>query len=282
MPYLQAISKDIFQANLFFFKKTKNNNAWGASLRYFSTGDIILAQEATANQVFILGEFRPTQWCADLSYNLKLSPQFALGTTARFLHSNLTSISQNQEITHNIAFDISGFYTSKEHLFLGMIGKYHWGFQIANISGKVGYAPEGKNFLLPTNLRLGFAYFLMLEQEQRISFSADLHKLLVPYASDSGAGIQAILASFTDAPNGFKEEFQEISWSLATQYDFSEAFCLRSGVHYQHPYKGDKQYLAVGCGLAFAPCKLDFAYIFPLKTHNPLVNSLQIAIQFVF
>ena len=53
--------------------------------------------------------------------------------------------------------------------------------------------------------------------------------------------IKGIFKSFSDAPGGFKEELQEIQWSLGLEYTYHEQFSIRGGYHWEHENKGKPQ-----------------------------------------
>lgn len=86
-PYLNKLSRDIFLANLSYYRKG-SRSAWGGSLRYFSIGEVQQTQ-LFGSDIYRLGNFLPSEWLLDLSYNLKLSEYYSMGITARYLHSNL-------------------------------------------------------------------------------------------------------------------------------------------------------------------------------------------------
>ncbi len=105
------------------------------------------------------------------------------------------------------------------------------------------------------NLRVGGSIAADLDQYNRLTFTLDLNKLLVPtypvyaktedgqdsidgngnrvilFGRDPNQGpIQAIFQSFTDAPGGFKEELKEIMLSTGLEYAYDKQFFVRGGV----------------------------------------------------
>ncbi|MBM0663474.1 PorV/PorQ family protein, partial [Capnocytophaga genosp. AHN8471] len=95
--------------------------------------------------------------------------------------------------------------------------------------------------------------------------------------------LQGIFKSFSDAPNGFSEEWHEISKAIGVQYAYNQQFLVRTGYHYQHPNKGDLQYFTVGTGGKYKSLQLDFSYLFSTaKTHNPLSSTLKTSLQYLF
>lgn len=283
-PYLNKITQDIFIGNISYYKKT-NRGAWASSFRYFNIGEVSLTY-GFGNDVYILGNFRPSEFAFDLSYNLKLSEHYAMGITTRFLSSNLRLPTEENHWAKGLSFDLSGYYLSKYHLVGSFQGKYTLGFQISNVGDKVRYEKLGLTSYIPTNLKIGGGYFLETNSYNTFSFLTEINKLLVPSPSQNQTEPQVdffrgILRSFSDAPNGFSEELQEISWALGFEYSYNNAFFLRTGYFNQHKNKGDRKFITVGTGFKIHPFLLDFSYLFSTaKTHNPLSSSLRISLQY--
>ena len=84
-PYLNKLSRDIFLANISYYKRG-NRSAWGSSLRYFSVGEVQQTQ-LFGSEIYRLGSFLPSEWLLDLSYNLKLSYYYTLLFPAGYVHT---------------------------------------------------------------------------------------------------------------------------------------------------------------------------------------------------
>ena len=89
-PYLSDLVNDIFLGNLTFYNRINERSAWAASIKYFSLGEIeiITQQQADIGNFTPLIE-RPNELSIDASYALKLSDQFSMSVTGRFLSSDL-------------------------------------------------------------------------------------------------------------------------------------------------------------------------------------------------
>ena len=177
-PYLNKLSRDIFLTNISYYRKGYRD-ALGSSFRYFSIGEIQQTQ-LLGNEIYKLGNFLPSEWSLDLSYNLKLSEHYSMGVTARYLHSNLRFPTEEKNIAQGVSFDISGYYISEKYLIGNCLGNYKWGFQISNIGGKIKYDDLGQTFFLPTNLKLSGNYTLSVDNENDMSLLLEFNKLLVP------------------------------------------------------------------------------------------------------
>ena len=228
-PYLNKLAKDVFLGNITYYKRLRRS-AWGASFTYFTIGEVALTQNIGSN-AYLAGNVRPSEFAADLSYNLKLSEQFAMGVATRYLQSALRLPSEGNTTARSIAFDISGYYTSREHPIGNAWGYYTWGFQLSNIGAKVKYEDLGKEYFIPTNLKIGASYNLLFSELHSISLLVEANKLLVPSVpEDNEDFLQGIFKSFSDAPNGFSEEWHEISKAIGVQYAYNQQFFVRMAI----------------------------------------------------
>lgn len=282
-PYLGHLVSDIFSGNLSYYRKAKRG-VWAGSFTYFSIGQVRLVEEFQGS-AYVLGGFRPAEFALDVSYNLRLGKRFSLGVLARYLRSDLQLPTEEKFVGVGISSDISGYYQSKEHLLGKYFGRSVWGFQISNLGTKIRYNNLGKEFFLPANLKLGGSYFLVIDAYNEISFMTEINKLLVP-TLEEGENIdvlQGIFRSFSDAPNGFSEELQEIFWTVGIEYIYDKSFFLRMGYFNQHKNKGDRKHFTLGAGFKLSHWQFDFSYLLAVaKTANPLNKSLRISLQYGF
>jgi hypothetical protein len=308
-PWLKKLIDDINLAYVSGYYRLDEYQTIGGGLRYFSMGNITFTDE---NGDYI-GDYSPHEFALDGSYNRKLSDNFALGIVGRFILSNLTggqgvNGGEQTNAGKTMAVDVNGFYTHPMEV-NGYKGNWAAGFNISNIGAKLGYTDEEKNFL-PTNLKLGVAGTIDLDDYNSISVTLDMNKLLVPtppvywidgdtlpdgsisdgvspeyiYAGmDNDVSIaQGMLQSFYDAPGGFKEEMQEITYSLGFEYWYAKQFAIRSGYFYEHKYKGNRKYFTAGVGLKMNVFGLDFSYLIPAGNFNnsPLSNTWRFSLIF--
>ena len=128
------------------------------------------------------------------------------------------------------------------------------------------------------------------------NFSVDMNKLLVPtppiYDISTGDILSgkdpdvpvalAIFQSFTDAPGGFKEELNEISYSFGAEYWYNHQFAIRGGYFHEHASKGNRKYFTVGAGFRMNVFALDFSYLMPVALNHPLARTLRFSLSFDF
>jgi hypothetical protein len=293
-PWLRKLVPDVDLAYLAGYYRLDERNTIGASLRYFSLGVIQLVD---ANQTD-LGTYNPNEFAIDGTFARKFGDKFSLGTAVRYIRSSLSSgqflSGQERKPATALAADISA-YVKNQTVLLGKDAEVAFGANISNIGTKVSYVDGGQKFFLPTNMKIGAASTFMLDGLSELTVTLDMNKLLVPTSperdnngnitrgKDPDRSVPAgIFGSFSDAPGGFSEEFHEINYSLGTEYMYNKQFTLRAGYFYEHPTKGDRQYLSLGLGLRYNIFNLDFAYLLANQHESPLANTLRFSLVFNF
>jgi len=299
-PWLRKLVPDINLAYVSFYNKLKGDQTIGASLRYFSLGDITF----TDNVGTEIGQFNPSEFAIDIAYARLLSENISGGIALRYINSNLTGGFQVEnnatKAGQSVAADISATYRKEME-----VGKkdavFGFGLNISNIGSKISYTETGRKDFIPINLRLGPSLKIKLNEYNDITFLVDFNKLLVPtppiYNPDSIInGEQQILFgqnpdvsvasgifnSFSDAPDGFSEELNEINIAGGLEYWYDNQFAFRAGYFYEHETKGNRKYFTLGAGLKYNVFGLDFAYLIPTDQRNPLENTLRFSLIFDF
>ena len=292
-PWLRQIVSDIKLMYLSGYYKIDDRSTVGGSLTYFSLGSIDFFSEEGIS----MGTYKPNEFAFDLAYSMKLSNNLSLSITGRYIRSDLTQ-GQNVGTTQThaanaAAADLGLYYQNK--LNIDLPSEYAFGLQISNLGTKISYSDNMESSFLPANLRLGGRYTMDFDQFNNLSLMVDLNKLLVPtppvynedgsiYAGmDPNVGIlQGAIQSFYDAPNGLKEEMQEISLSVGAEYWYNKVLAVRAGYFYEAKNKGARQYLTVGAGLRYNVMGLDISYLISTSalSNNPLKNTLRIALTF--
>jgi hypothetical protein len=293
VPWLRDLSvQDVYLASLSGFYKIDDESAFTASLRYFSLGSI----QFTDNLGNDLQTFRPRELAFDAGYSRKLSAKSSLGIGLRYINSNLASGTVNgvsYKAGSAVAGDIHYYHHGAKENGEGL----NWGATLSNLGSKISYTSDAnqKDFI-PANLGLGLAYTKVFDEENKITFAADLHKLLVPTppAVGDSAGLVSYrnkgvvgswFSSFGDAPGGMSEEIQEVNIALGAEYWYNNQFAFRAGYFYENPNKGNRKFFSVGAGLKYNVFGLNFAYLFPSGSgvnRNPLSNTYRFGLVFDF
>lgn len=292
-PWLREIVSDIKLMYLSGYYRLDERNTLGASLTYFSLGTIDFFDEGGLQT----GTYKPNEFAFDVAYSMKLSENLSMSLTGRYIRSDLT---QGQNVgttsTHAAnagAADLGLYYENKINL--EMPSEYAFGVQISNLGSKISYSDNMESSFLPANLRIGGRYSMDFDQFNNLSVMADFNKLLVPTppvydgegnifaGKDPNVGVlQGAIQSFYDAPNGFKEELQEISMSLGLEYWYNKILAVRAGYFYEAKNKGARKYLTLGAGLRYNVMGLDISYLISTSAlnNNPLKNTLRVSLSF--
>lgn len=316
-PWLRQLTNDIHLTNLSGYTRLGSRHAIGGNLRYFSLGEITF----TDNTGNVLRDDKPNEFEITLGYAFKLSDKLSIGINGKFANSNLTGglvvAGAETKAARAGAADISFTYYNPQVRLGGYNGRYTFATTINNIGNKVSYSDASNRDFLPTNLKIGNAYMLELDQYNSITLAVDVQKLLVPTPAiynDSGeviAGksgdvgvVAGMLQSFYDAPGAveldasgdpvlnsdgsaevksgtvLKEELREINLATGIEYWYNNTFAVRTGFFYEHKTKGARQYFNVGIGLKYNMIGIDLSYLMALKRNNPLANTLRFSIRF--
>jgi hypothetical protein len=294
-PWLSKLVDDIHLLYASGYRKFGYDdlNVISASLRYFSLGDIEMGSLDEEFWQIV----SPHEFAFDVAYSRKLTETFSGAVTLRYIRADYSS--GDDEVTPGNAFaaDIAGynesyFYIGRSEALLGL------GFTISNIGTKISYDGGNSSMFLPANLRMGASLGYPLDTKNILSVSFDINKLLVPtpqlpsgdeteeemqqridrYQQISSVG--GIFKSLGDAPGGFKEEMQEIMWSLGAEYRYDNRFSVRTGYYHESEYKGNRRYFAFGAGFKSDIFQIDAAYLVSAAQSNPMDQTLRISLGF--
>ena len=293
-PYLSKLVDDIFLANITYYTKNTERSAWGASLKYFSLGDIQF-NDLVANTIVQQGIERPNELTLDISYGLKLNEKFSLAVAGRFIRSDL-KLSSDADATpaSTLGVDIAAFYKGDVFDLGDNKGRMRYGMNISNIGPRLKYDEGGQKNYIPTNLRIGTGLDLIIDANNTLNFNLELNKLLVPspvavvengelqgYQQPDITFLKGIFESFNDAPGGFSEELKEITWATGIEYVFQDSFALRTGYFNESLEKGSRRLLTLGAGFRLDFANIDISYLFSTsKIRNPLENTLRFSLTF--
>lgn len=295
-PWLRQIVNDMYMANLVGYYRIGDYSAVSTSLRYFNMGEVPLSSSVRSSNDMTIN---PYEMSFDAAYSLMLSEKFSIAAGVRWIYSDLT-YDYSSETTPGSAFaaDIAAYYQNyinigQRECQLGV------GLNISNIGSKINFGSDDNSEFIPTNMRLGAALMIPVDQFNRFTIAVDANKLLVPtrpiqkenetdedynvrlqkdYYDISSIG--GIFKSFGDAPGGFKEELQEVSWSLGGEYVYNDKFAIRAGYHHESETKGNRKYFTVGAGFKMSAFSLDAGYVIATAKSNPLDQTLRFTLSF--
>jgi len=311
-PWLRQIVDDIDLAYLVGYMRLGDYQAVSGSLRYFSLGEVSTYDGTSSESDAPSMTIKPYEWSLDVAYSRMLSEKFSAAVTLRYIYSDITGhLEDGSQPGTAFAFDLGTYYNTYVNMGsrecqLGV------GFCLSNIGSKINYGDD-YSYFIPSNLRLGVNYMVPLNEYNRISFAADANKLLVPtyptdaqcakalgYKTDDGqdhtadyqvyreehyyniSPISGIFKGFSDAPGGFKEELEEVQWSIGAEYTYNDKFILRGGYHHESANKGNRKYFTLGAGFRMNVFSLDAGYVIATSASNPLDQTLRISLGFDF
>lgn len=272
-PWLRSLIPDVTLSYLGYAHKLDERNTIGASIRYFNVGTI----QAYDNLQNFQGSFISSEYSIDGSFSRTFGEDFSIGLTARYVRSNLSNGYSASGVTakpgNALAADVSMYYKTQTQQF-GNDATFSFGADISNIGTKISYSNTGTKYFLPTNLKIGIADKINLDDVNSFTFAFDINKLMVPTRPNSDISVPSgIFGSFTDA--SFTEEIQELSFSPGVEYWYNKLFALRAGYLYQNPNKGGLHYLTLGTGFKYDDFAFDFSYIAASQQSSPLANTLR-------
>ncbi len=295
-PWLRQLVSDIDLAYLAGYYRIGDYSAVSASLRYFSLGEVFYdgggsgGTEMTTN---------PYEMSFDVAYSIMLSEKFSIAAAVRWIYSDLTyNYSDDTAPGSAFAVDLAAYY--QNYINLGQREcQLGLGLNISNIGSKINFGGDENSEFLPANLRLGASLMVPIDEYNRFSFAVDANKPLVPTMPVREEGedqtdfelrkqkeyydvspISGIFKSLSDAPGGFKEELQEVRWSVGAEYVYNDKFALRAGYHHESENKGNRKYFTVGAGFKMNVFSLDAGYVIATAKSNPLDQTLRFTLSF--
>ena len=295
-PWLRSLVNDIDLAYLAGYYRIGDYSAVSASLRYFSLGEVMLGDNVDSQSGMTIN---PYEMSVDVAYSLMLSEKFSIAAAVRWIYSDLTyDYTDDTSPGSAFAADIACYFN--DYIMIGerecQLGL---GLNISNIGSKITFGGDDNSEFIPANLRLGAALMVPIDEYNRFTIAADANKLLVPTypLQEDGestedyeqrvqrdyydiSSISGIFKSFGDAPGGFKEELQEIHWSVGAEYVYNDKFSLRAGYHHESENKGNRKYFTFGAGFRMSAFSLDCGYVWATAKSNPLDQTLRFTLAF--
>jgi len=296
-PWLKKLVNDMNIVYLSGYYKLGDNDlsAITASIRYFNIGNIQLTDEGGN----FVADANPYETAIDLGYSLKLTENLSMAGVFRFIYSDLgANAASSGDLFPGSAMagDVAFYYN--KYVMMGssecLLGL---GLDASNIGSKISYDQGNTNQFLPTNLRLGGSFLFPMDDYNSLALNMDLNKLMIPTPPDTRsmttaeqqAALKAyyqtspltgLFRSFSDAPGGMREEFQEITWSFGAEYAYDRKFFVRGGYFYENPYKGNRQYFSLGAGFKLSSLQVDASYLISTVPSNPLDQTLRLSLSF--
>ena len=291
-PWLRQLVDDIDLAYVAGYYRVGDYGALSGSLRYFSLGEVYTSDESDQT-------VNPYEMSLDVAYSRMLSETFSMGVGLRWIYSDLRyDYSEDSKPASAFAADIAFYYNN--YVMLGSREcQLGLGLTATNIGSKISFYGDEESQFIPANLRLGASLMIPVDEYNRFTLAADANKLMVPTVprqeideSNSDyqdrvrreysdiSSIKGLTKSFSDAPGGFKEEMEEVQWSIGAEYVYHDQFSLRAGYHHESESKGNRKYFTVGGGFRMSVFSLDVGYVISTAQTNPLDQTLRFTLAF--
>lgn len=279
-PYMSKLTSDVFllYGSFYTFLGDDERSTLSASLYYFNMGEVNLTELDAGNNVRDNGTVKPNEFSIDLAYGLKLTDNYSMAVTGKFIRSDFGSFNSDSSFkpANTFAVDVSGYYMGNKHESIsGYEGRVKGGWAIQNLGPKLDYTgDEESRSYLPTMARLGLGYDLLIDDMNRFSLSGEASKILVP-GPDEVTGEVPNVGPIDGIGKSFKNK-KSIMFSGAAEYSYDETFALRAGYFAEAPEQGARQYATVGVGFKYASFGLDLSYLINTsKINTALDNTLR-------
>ncbi|WP_374363972.1 type IX secretion system outer membrane channel protein PorV [Cloacibacterium sp.] len=277
-PYMSKLTNDVFLLYGAFNTALgeEGRSSLGVSLYYFNMGQVQLT-ELRAGLPYDNGTITPNEFSLDVSYALKLSDSYSMAVTGRFIRSDFGSFASESTLkpANSFAVDVSGFLQTPKHQSFGDYeGRVRAGWAVQNLGPRLDYTgDEESRSYLPTSMRVGAGYDLFLDEANKVGFTAEVSKLLVPGPDESG--IVPNVGVISGIGKSFKNE-KSLMFSGSLEYSYDNAFAIRTGYFHESPQQGGRQFATVGLGLNYQSFGLDLSYLINTsKVNSALDNTLR-------
>lgn len=295
-PWLRQITNDIYLGTINGYMKVAPNHTFGLGFRYFTLGSITLT-DANNNT---LGQGKPNEFTLEGHYAFRLAESFGIGTSARYIYSNLSSGLTSGDASPGSAFavDFAMYYRKKLEMIPNVNSAHlNIGLNMSNIGSKMQYSTVGSPDYIPANMGLGTTFETEIDDANKFSLSLEVNKLMVPsliYLKNKNgqdsvldpeykkqSSLAGVLSSFGDHPDGFSGELKEFIIQAGAEYSYQKTFFLRAGYFFESEQAGGRNFASAGAGFKYNKLMLDFAYLIPLKQQrSPLDNQIKFSLTF--
>lgn len=303
--WLPQFNLDLFYDYLTFREYVEDiSGSITGSITYMNFGEFVRTGE---NSPDAIGTFRSFDAAVTLGYATKVSEDWGLGFNFRLIHSRLSDQGVGEEqgkgYATSVSFDVATMWRPKD-LVLPLIdenigGKFSMGINLSNLGPKIYYIDKAQADPIPTNFRLGFAYQIVSDEFNSLTYTLDFSKLLVNKTtyqeisadgkdtttiSQSDEWYKAIFTAWGNKP--FREELRDIVTSMGLEYWYGTPgdflFALRTGFFYEDPAYGNRKFVTFGAGIRYDIYGFDFSYIttsvFKNGENHPLSDTLRFTV----
>ena len=306
-PWLPALGANLSYEHLSAKHGMGSAGTLGGHLTYFDLG----TQQATDEQGRDLGQFSSYEFALGASYGYPVTENFAVGTGARLIYSNLTGgrdvLSRTTSAGVSFGVDLGVKYDGPD-LGLGQSSRPTVALSLANMGPGISYTQENEfPDAIPTTLRLGTALDTQLDDFNRLLLAFDVNKVVVTPRRNADGELEydpfykALFTSWqertiktVDVPNKTCDDLavdddsandceqisglRSVTLGLGAEYWYNDLFALRTGYFYEDPANGNRQFLTFGTGFRYSLVGVDISYIYALQENSPLADQLRFSL----
>ena len=287
--WLPEFTSDLFYEHLVAKHHVNNWGTFGAHLTFLNLG----SHEGRDHNNISTGTFKSYDLAMGVSYGVKVSSRFSVGTSLRFIYSNLapgqTVDFQPTKAGVSTAVDIAGLYRSRPIMLGSVPTTVSAGFNLANMGPKIRYSDSDNADPIPTNLRFGTALTFDFDEYNALNLVLDFNKDLIDVDSTGSAPFyKAIFSSWrgldvnlnTSDPTDIERVgvLRQITIGTVMEYWYNRLLALRFGYFYEDPYNGNREFLTLGAGIRYNIIGVDFSYIYALEEGSPLANTMRFSL----
>ncbi|MFB9121377.1 type IX secretion system outer membrane channel protein PorV [Bergeyella porcorum] len=285
-PYMSKLTNDVFllYGSFHTFLGQEERSTLSASIYYFNMGEVEL-NSIVGSQIVSNGTTKPNEFSIDLAYGLKLSDNYSMAVTGRFIRSDLFggfNSDNPMKAANTFAVDVAGYFESEKHTSFGDYeGQVRAGWAVQNLGPKLDYTGnEDSRSYLPTMARLGAGYDLHLDDLNKVGLTVEASKLLVPGAELRNVdGTPSYQIPNVGVMSGIGKSFsnpKSLMFSGGLEYSYDDTFAVRTGYFHEDASQGARQFATVGVGLKYQSFGLDLSYLINTsKVNTALDNTLR-------
>ncbi len=286
--WLPQFGDDLFYDFLAYRQSFEGIGTLGVNATYLNLGKQIQTDEDSPDPI---GEFSSYEYAISLTYGALIAENWSVGAGLRYIRSNLSPVSAGLQPgdgrANAVAFDLATLYKFPFAPNLSM------GVNLSNMGPKITYVDAAQADPLPTNLKLGFAYKAVDSKYNRLTFVADMNKMMVHRYEDENGETQSdpfykalftspwIIEETTENDQGEESSQSMFNGTLSggVEYWYSDLIALRAGYYWDEPGKVD--FVSFGAGIQYHLYRFDFGYISAGEGH-PLSNTMRFSLTMGF
>lgn len=279
-PWLRDITSGSYLLSAAGYHKLDDRQAITGSLRYFNSGKIE-ERDFNNNLTQLL---TPVEFALDAGYSRMLSDKISVGVIFRYINSTIgKTISNSSGSASAFAADFSAYYNNLDNEGKGLTA----GLVIANLgNGKMSYSDNNTNDgFLPARIALGAGYILPMDSDNKISFSGEVNKSLVPLIPEGENGLKEFMDYSVFESYGKSLSNGAVSFGIGGEYGYKDFLFLRAGYYTESNAFGGRSYISAGAGVVYEGIGLNLGYIVPSGDgikRNALSNTIRLGLTFNF